>query len=1316
MLASLLLTLLIPAQAETTPAPILLPQGEVIQMDPVAAWRFTEAGFTGGIISDQHGDFDLRLAKGGLHFTGEADAEAILLAPGARQLDLAVDVDPSTLLPGDAFSIAAWVRIDQPRDWAGLFSAIQDNGAHERGWVSGVSGDRFFMGLVGDEGDAKITYLFSKARLETMRWHHVTATWNGRQMRLYLDGVLDSESYAEKGSVRWPERTTIALGAYTDDDSRYSLVGALHSVSLYDVALPDSEVANLNEQLAGHFPEPETPEDELVLLPEEPVSGWPTYRRDARRSAATPESLANVLTERWRHESMTPPRPSWPEPARSSFWQEIDEIVPRVVFDECFHPVSDGNVVLYGSSADDHVRCLDLSTGEIRWRHASNGPVRFAPVIDGDGVLFASDDGMMRRVRLTDGSLEWSKQLAPSDRKVVGNGRLISAWPPRTGPVLDRGRVSITSGLFPKFGTWATTLDARTGETLWRVELPGISPQGYLLASPTRLFVPTGRTSPVMLGRGDGRNLGRFEGPGGTFAILVEDELLTGPGSRGELSVADQGSRETVAGFDAEHGIVVDDLVILAQKNTVSAIDRRRLRTVLDERTMLERRHSELLARREGGEPITIELEATAERLRALQDELGACRLWKKDLSASSLALADRTLVIGGRDRVHLVSARSGEDLGQHPVDGRPLGLAVAGGNLLVSTDRGTLHCFGDGAGTGTLNEVPTVQRRELDPALAGLITAHGMDRGIAIVVEPTDAARALALADELRLHVIVVEPEARRAADLRDQVLDAGVYGDGVVVLEADPATLGIDAIANVVVLGRGMTTGATLSQERLAVCGRLVRPDGGLLIAGDSVDPTLVLENFEPLKNAAVTSWRRQALEGVGEWTHAYADAANTTNSNDTTLTDEYALRWFGGPGAGRMVDRHLRTTASLAGGGRLFIPGNDIVIGVDAYNGLELWSTPLPGFTRTGAPYDGGWWALGPTGLFAAAGDRAYTLDTTDGAIVARHEIPLRAREACGPVGDPRPRCEWGWLALDGARLLGTAALPGTARLEQNRAAVVDQYSENEPLATSRALFSIDRPTGKVDWVYREGVIVNSTIAVRDGRIIFLESRSDPALEKHDGRVTLEDLQRGPLDLVAIDLKKGRRLWRVPIEGERFKHSVFVAMSPEQIALVGCTNDVERNRYHVAVHDPATGRELWRADHTNNRAGTGGDHGEQVHHPVLLDGILIAEPHAYDLATGEEVNPSGGNDFYLKSRSGCGTISASDNCLFFRDGNPAVLELTSGSGTPEKLTQASRQGCWVNVIPAQGMALIPESSSGCVCGYSLQTSIGLVPVEVE
>jgi hypothetical protein len=277
-------------------------------------------------------------------------------------------------------------------------------------------------------------------------------------------------------------------------------------------------------------------------------------------------------------------------------------------------------------------------------------------------------------------------------------------------------------------------------------------------------------------------------------------------------------------------------------------------------------------------------------------------------------------------------------------------------------------------------------------------------------------------------------------------------------------------------------------------------------------------------------------------------------------------------------------------------------------------------------------------------------------------------------------------------------------------------VDQYSDTEPLATSRALFSIDQPTGRTNWIHADGLIINASIAMRDGRIVFLESRSEQGLADLDGRVTLEELRRGPLHLVSIDSRTGRRLWRVSIDGTRFDHSVFVALSPEQVILTGSLNGEKAVQYHVAAHDPATGVELWRAEHANNREVIDGDHGEQVHHPVLLDGVLIAEPHAYDLATGKQIDPTNGDGFYLRSRSGCGTISASRSCLFFRDGNPAVMDLTSGSTRQQKLTHSSRPGCWVNVIPAQGMALIPESSSGCVCGYSLQTSLGLFPLDTR
>jgi hypothetical protein len=41
-----------------------------------------------------------------------------------------------------------------------------------------------------------------------------------------------------------------------------------------------------------------------------------------------------------------------------------------------------------------------------------------------------------------------------------------------------------------------------------------------------------------------------------------------------------------------------------------------------------------------------------------------------------------------------------------------------------------------------------------------------------------------------------------------------------------------------------------------------------------------------------------------------------------------------------------------------------------------------------------------------------------------------------------------------------------------------------------------------------------------------------------------------------------------------------------------------------------------------------------------------------------------------------------------------------------------QGIRSGCWLGIIPAQGLMLAPESSSGCSCTHSIQTSAAWVP----
>ena len=74
--------------------------------------------------------------------------------------------------------------------------------------------------------------------------------------------------------------------------------------------------------------------------------------------------------------------------------------------------------------------------------------------------------------------------------------------------------------------------------------------------------------------------------------------------------------------------------------------------------------------------------------------------------------------------------------------------------------------------------------------------------------------------------------------------------------------------------------------------------------------------------------------------------------------------------------------------------------------------------------------------------------------------------------------------------------------------------------------------------------------------------------------------------------------------------------------------------------------------------------------------------------------------------QARGGCGTISASASCFFFRNDTAASFSLEEGQAKP--VTAETRPGCWINLLPAAGLLLAPEASSGCSCNYSVQTSL--------
>ena len=183
---------------------------------------------------------------------------------------------------------------------------------------------------------------------------------------------------------------------------------------------------------------------------------WPMWRYDAGGSAASPHTLPDELHLQWVRDF---PRlePAWENPLNRDLMQ----------FDKAYEPVVLGETLFLGSSAADKLVALDTETGRERWAFYVDGPVRLPPVASDGKVYFVSDDGYLYCVDAETGSLIWRFRGGPSDRKILGNSRLVSTWCARGGPVLKDGVIYFGAGIWPFMGVFIHALDAETGKVIW---------------------------------------------------------------------------------------------------------------------------------------------------------------------------------------------------------------------------------------------------------------------------------------------------------------------------------------------------------------------------------------------------------------------------------------------------------------------------------------------------------------------------------------------------------------------------------------------------------------------------------------------------------------------------------------------------------------------------------------------------------------------------------------------------------------------------------------------------------------------------------
>ncbi len=1052
---------------------------------------------------------------------------------------------------------------------------------------------------------------------------------------------------------------------------------------------------------------------------------WPTYMGDANRSGISSEALELSNKPAWVYETAHPPSPGFYTSTAANTLGPQKIMAMANTYDYAHAPVLSGGRLYFGSSSEDSFFCLDAASGKELWRFYAEGAIRLAATIHDGSVLFGCDDGFVYCLDAETGALKWKFNAAPENRRIIANGRPSSQWPVRTGVTIDEdGTAYFAAGLFPASGgVNLYALNAKSGDEIWKrgIDLP---PQGYILKLNDKLYIPNGRASPAAYSAADGKPTvptTDFRRQGGSSFVSLQDGMITyGPTEFGllRIRVIEEGRSKNYnatanrviegmfTGLSGRRLIAHDDVFYFLKSGELQKLPREEFAETLKSSAM------EYFTKRRVRTKSGVQLETD----RKAESEMKGYTAWSQPLTeARSMILAGDFVVVGAQNKLYAFDRTSGSIELEAEVDGTVWELAASGGRLVASTDAGKIYCFGktaekSGVITSQQN-VPFSQERlgqvrpQVETALADADTA----KGFVLVTDLTDGALVYQLAEQSEFFVVGVTSDPETARAVRENLVQAGVYGARVVVhTHSDGKLPYVSYFANLILSEGSAQDFADKDVDRL------LQPYGGVRI---SVDGTVT---------------RRGPLEGAGDWSHTFADAANTSCSRDERISGtNYRVQWFGNSSEFKEVGWHYNGMGPLSKDGRLYLVKKDWVEAVDSYNGTSLWQRDVPNAARFSIGREGGSACVDAERFYMAVRDDCQVFDVETGETVAEFKVPQTG-------------LDWGIIAQAGELLFGSGQKKGASVTVASYGTDRQKglwYASEAEFAVSELLFSLDRKTGKKAWTYGDGkqALVNSTITIDDERVYFVESRQAKILSDSDASVLLRDVTEKEAFLIALDRETGKVVWEQPFE---FKAHTMLYLSVRDNTLVasggyhigpqaelmepsvdaatvlakklGVTQkQIRENRIHFVFQaiNARNGKTLWDAGYTSDGF-VGNQHNYNVGHPVITETDVWHAPGEQYVARIDLKSGAVKEYQHISRGKGCAMPTASEGALFYR--STAIASFDIEAEKQFYISKVNRPSCWMNILPAGGLVQMPEYSYGCNCAFPLQTSIVLIPDE--
>ena len=1013
---------------------------------------------------------------------------------------------------------------------------------------------------------------------------------------------------------------------------------------------------------------------------------WPMWRYDSYRSACSEEQLPKTLILQWNRQ-YSPREQVWDDPMNNDM----------MTYDKVFEPIIVGNKLFVNFNDSDKLVAFDLDSGKEVWRFYTDGPIRLAPAAYKENIYITSDDGHLYCVSAETGKQIWNFRGGPSTQKVIGNKRVISMWPARGGPVVRDGHVYCAAGIWPFMGVFIYALDAETGKVVWVNDqtgahynlqphsgpgFGGVAPQGALVATKEVLVVPGGRSIPAAFNRQTGS------------LMYFDYAAFTKARGGGSFVAADEGR---VLFHMEKRGVTHFDLMTGTNSKKVSGLNE----PVLS---------GDMIYTSDGSS------------VRALNSD--SKELWKvqADGSGDLIKAGNRLYAAGANDIsvIELSGKKQGTVVQTIPVKGKALRLLAGNGKLAAVTSEGSILVFGDNAKAGSVIEdkkSPLPRSDNHKQTVEDILKSSAGYEGYALCFGVDDGKLLDELLNQSELHIVAVDPDKQKVDQLRQRYDKAGLYGKRISVHQGTPMDFKAPSfIANMIVVGK-VQAKAYAQKGILSEIYRSVRPYGGVLWYPSSI--TTAMQDKTVAGGAMIS--RSGALEGSADWTHQYADIANTVKSNDKRVKLPLGILWFGGNSHVDVLPRHAYAPTELVAGGRLFIEGVDSLSARDVYTGRVMWRRQVKQMGTYGVyytyPYDGDLlssayseqrhypgakkrgsnYAITDDSVYLAVGNGCLVLDAATGKTKRTITIP-------DENGQKR---NWGFIGVYRDILFA-----GAGFANYTKASLEDQAKSNflngpykgkdatalDNLSASKGVIAFNRHTGERLWEVKANYsFYHNGIVVGNGRLYCLDRLpqfAEAQLLRRGKDIT--DKYR----IAAFDIDSGKQVW------QSTEHSLGLrlAFSEKHDILL-------MEGQGMRAFNGKSGDTVWE----NKR---------RPKPPVILhnDIIITKAPKdfsspeaggAFNIPDGTEVkltNPlTGQKEPWQVSSSNCGYILGAENLLTFRSGSAGYYDLKNISGTGN--FGGFKSGCSPSHVAANGVLNAPDYTRTCRCIYQNQTSMAMI-----